>query len=202
MFIYFSIRIIIDLEKNMRIAKKNKNVFIIVIILAITLLGLAGYTAYAHQAQLWPFTSQKTTTESKTSNNKDPVNYNPPTVQEIDSSQDGKKNSQDSAGTTPKIVNFVVSYAGLSDNKSAIEIDAYTPSIIEGNGTCVATLTNGSSIVTGESKAMIDASTSICEPILIPLSKFNNNGTWQVITTYKSPDYSGTSQTVNVEVVK
>lgn len=179
--------------------KTNNKKPILILGAIILLLGIASYTAYAATNKIWPFSANQ---PSQSTDKNNDINYDPPTKQELDASQDGKKNSAgESAPTTPsKNINITVSYAGLSDNKSSIEVDAYTADVIEGTGTCAATFTNGSVTVTGKSQAMVDASSSICEPILIPLSQFSTSGTWRLVTTYNSTNYSGTSEAQNVEV--
>lgn len=181
--------------------EKNKKLRILVVVTAVILFaGLASYIVYANSNQLWPFLAKETPVESGHDTNS--INYNPPTDKEVESSQDGKKNSSENTNENETLtsINLIVSYAGLSDDKTAIEVNAYTPDVIEGTGKCTATLTKDSSTVNKESSAMVDARSSICEPILIPLTEFNSNGTWQLSVSYKSPKYTATSSKQDVRI--
>lgn len=187
---------------SMRIRKINKKILLIIsVVVLILLAGIAGYLVYAHKNSSWPF-DNKNPSSSQPDSKTNSINYNPPTKQEVESSQDGKKNSAPSSNNSNslKTLSVVVSYAGSSDDKSGIEVDAYTPDVIEGSGICTATFTNGSSTITTQSQAMVDATTSICQPIITPLSKFNKSGTWTLTVKYASPTHSGSSSPQNVEV--
>ena len=174
---------------------KNKKNLLIFSLLTLVLLT-AGYFTYAYTTKdLWPFVQNSST------NTQDSINYNPPTEQEIESSQDGKKNSAD--GEHPKDnISVDIAYAGSSDDSTYIDIRAFTTGVIEGSGTCTATLTLDSETVIASAKAFIDARSSICEPIEIPLEKFNKPGLWRLVVDYSSPSYSGASVPVEIEVNK
>lgn len=162
-------------------------------ILVVLLLG--AYTGYAYTQRIWPFmpTSQQTQTDTM---NADDTTYgsdknndrNQPTTPSVESPDESEK-------TTVQV--GVASAAVIGTN---VEIRAFMSGIIEGTGTCTATLTNGNEVVTGSSVAFIDASTSQCEPISIALSEFTNSGTWKVNVSYSSETHEGTSDELEIEL--
>lgn len=182
----------------MKVQKKHHEIVASVITSLVILLA-AGYFTFAYfSKQYWPF-SQDTTVQTETSG----INYSPPTQQELGNNQDGKKNSadpdiSDTHEKTPVVVD--IAFAGKNDTNTALDIRAFTPDVIEGSGSCTATLTHESKVVSATSKAFIDARSSICEPIEIPLNKLTLSNTWSLIVTYKSPTRSGASTAVNIEV--
>lgn len=190
--------------------KSAKKILIPVLVGFILLAG--GWTAYAYTQNLWPFGSSDTTNQSNdTSDSDNSINYDPPTQQEIDSSQDAKQRGEDTNDASSdddssnnsgqkKSVDVGISYADIyGDN---LEVRAFTNGVIEGTGTCTATVTMKdmpSMKVTQQSKAFIDASTTQCEPIKIPKSKFMS-GTWTVVVSFSSPDRQGTSAAMEVTI--
>ena len=165
------------------------------IYVAILVLAVAGYLGYAYATKnTWPFVKAPET--EKTTNG---INYAPPTEQEVDTSQDAKRNApNDSKAATN--VSVGISYAGKSQDGASIEINAYTTSVIEGTGTCTATLTKGPDTFTASTKAFIDASSTICEPVIIPLSQFGSEGVWKLLVTYESGDHTGKSPVIEVTI--
>lgn len=184
----------------MRIQKPKSKKLLIAIPAVVVLLAL-GYFGYAYASQsLWPFAAEETTQDDSN------INYDPPTEQEEAASQDGKKNGagQETEVTEEDLQNISVgiAYAGFDDQEGVVDIRAFTPDVIESDGTCTATLTLNGQTVTASSKAFIDSTSSQCEPILIPLSEFPVSGQWQLIVDYASAKSKGTSATMTVEVTK
>lgn len=139
------------------------------------------------------------------------INYDAPTQEELDSSQDGKKNSEqqgspesegssssESESSTKRAVSVAVTYAGAGD-EGVFEVRAFIDGVIEGSGTCTATLTKDGRTVTKSSPAFVDASSSICEPIYINKSQLSS-GSWGVVVSYNSPDAVGVSSSTTMEV--
>ena len=178
----------------------------IVIILVVAYVGFAYTTKSA-----WPFV---TTAEPEAPSADTSINYQPPTEQEVESSQDAKKNNahqdadnqNDSGHTgeqntvTKQSVSVGVAFASYDKDEKAVDVRAFTPDVIEGNGTCTATFTKDGKSVTRSSKAFIDYSTSQCEPILIPESEFTSTGTWRLTVSYSSTKHEGVSPVVMVDV--
>ena len=180
-----------------------KKVFVIV---ALVFLAAGVYVALAYKISLWPFTS--TSTVETTVRGVNEIDYSGPTSTDIESSQDGKKTttseSQNStttshqAPTDKQQLAIGVTYADITNNN--FEVRAFTPSIIEGNGTCTATFTKGGLTLSQSSEAFIDSSTTQCKPIYIPLDKFSEKGTWSLTVSYDSPDAIGTAEQMEVNI--
>lgn len=179
---------------------------------AILLVGAAGYGVYAKANNLWPFTTTDTSDNSDSSvREPNSVDYEGPTKEDTNNSQNAKENllEEDTDETTPnegtpetptqkKNAAVNISFADIYNNN--LEIRAFTQSVIEGSGTCTATVSkSGSPTITKSSKAFIDSSSSICQPIYIPKSQLSN-GTWNVNVSYSSPQYKGSSGQIKVEV--
>ena len=188
--------------------KNRKKSLTILISTAAVIVIAGGYFGYAYATKnVWPFQANSSTTAKST----DGINYSPPTQQEIESSQDAKKNdaqqqSNSSTNTTntasKQTVSVSIAFAGYDSNEKAVDVRAFTPDVIEGDGTCTATFTQGSKTVSQSSEAFIDSSSSQCEPILIPESKFDTKGTWKLSVLYVSSKSTGVSSPMNVEVAQ
>ena len=186
--------------KTPRTQHKNQRLFwsTAIILLAVS---LGGYLVFASQSDIWPFAQNDNTQNQQESE----INYSPPTESEIENSQNGKKNSGDPEPQNPnesdssRNISVEITYASAA-GEAQLDIRAFTPDVIEGSGTCIATLKKGPETVSASSKAFIDASSSICEPIEIPLSKFQSDGVWSLIVTYSSPTSNGTSAMMEVQI--
>jgi hypothetical protein len=177
---------------------------------AILLLATGGWLAYAYASTTWPFSSSNSSLNTNESEGGEgTINYDPPTEQETKESQDAKEriqqenekpNNTDKEDETSdkKNVNVGIAFADIVD--SNLEIRAFTPSIIAGDGICTATVSKaGHSTITKTSNAFIDATSTICEPINIPKSQLSA-GTWTINVTYTSPKYTGSSGPIKVNV--
>lgn len=180
--------------------KKSTKKQVLVPLLVFALL-LGGWITYAYTQKTWPFSVK---TQSSSSEDGESVNYDPPTQQEVENSQNGKKNSGPDKKTNDtdtssqkKPASVGISYADIYNNN--LEIRAFTNGVIEGTGKCTATVTMGNTKVTKSNDAFIDASTTQCKPIYIPASDLSS-GTWKVSVTFSSPDHEGTSEVVEVKV--
>lgn len=180
----------------MKILNQNKKTFTIILvsIIAVILIsgGIAAYMAIDSQ--------NKADTQDINS-----VNYDPPTEQEISDGQNAKKddynnvetkNNDDKNTTDEKLVDVGISYAGIFNEN--FEVRAFTNGVVEA-GTCTVTITKNTNVIKGSSGAFIDASSTQCQPILIPKSQFES-GTWLVEVTYSSPSTHGTSDKMEVKV--
>ena len=134
------------------------------------------------------------------------VNYNPPTPEEVTSSQDGKKqdaiaepdDSPPPSKSDKKTVNVGISFADMYGGQ--LEIRAFANNVPTGeDGTCTATAKLGSKVVTKSSAAFDNGSSYQCKPIYIPAAKLES-GTWSVTVTFSSAKSEGTSETVRVNV--
>jgi hypothetical protein len=122
------------------------------------------------------------------------VKLTPPTVAEKasgDTTKDqivAEKNATptptQASGNGKKQVTPVISYAG------ADRLNAYVSGVLEDSGTCTATFTQGTSVITRTSSGFSNVSYTQCAPITPNLPA----GSWSVIVTYSSANAQGTSQ--------
>jgi len=178
--------------------KKNHKIIYLIIIVAILVLA-AAYFGYGYFSKnLWPFNAASQQSQDA-SEIIDGVNYGPPTDQEITDSQNAKKQNGADTPTPTEQVNVDLAYAGKSDDGQSIEVRMFTTDVIEGNGTCTATLSKGASTASSQSSGFVDARSTICEPINIPLSKLSE-GKWNLTIEYSSPGRHGSKTGMVVEV--
>ena len=178
--------------------RKNKT-FIVITLVVLVIALLLGTAALAYTQKWWPFNEPESLII-------DGINYGPPTDEEVENSQDAKKDilEEDAANSSGddndlKKVIIGVSHSEVYDGN--VEVRAFISGVVEGAGTCTATLTQpGAQTVTKSNEAFIDASTSQCRPILIPLNQFDQKGEWVLVVTYKSPTSYGTSEKVTVNI--
>lgn len=102
------------------------------------------------------------------------------------------------ASTAKQTLPVGISFAGIVDNN--VEVRAFISGIIEGNGTCIATFSKDGVEITESSPAFIDATTSQCEPIQIPKSRFTSSGVWTLVVSYSSTDAEGKSSAMEVDL--
>ncbi|MFZ1301787.1 MAG: hypothetical protein WAQ27_04425 [Candidatus Microsaccharimonas sp.] len=186
--------------------KKGPNkIWIIVSI--ILFLCIATYVVYGTTTKsVWPFNTNKVTANNPSDEIRgiNDVDYSPPSEEDAEQSKAGKDKLTDDSGNSntttdgQKSVAVGVSFADLIDNK--VEIRAFTPGIVEGSGTCLATLTKNNLSVTASSKAFIDSTSSQCTPIYIDVSKFQEKGVWDLTVTYTSPQAAGRSDVIEVKI--
>lgn len=182
--------------------KKSKKVLFIVGLAILSIAIITTYGAVAYKKDFWPFNIQAQQ-DSKDDNS---INYEPPTDQEVKDSQDGKKNIPDDNDTDNsnnntgnlKSIEVGVAFADVIDGN--IEVRAFTPSVVESDGTCTATLTKGSATVSAKSQAFIDSTTSQCQPIKIALSEFAQSGSWNLFVSYISAKSQGKSEIIEVQI--
>lgn len=171
--------------------KTNKSsVVILVSILVVTLLAATSYGFFASREGLWPFSSSQSTETTQ--------DFIDGQQTKRDALEDNatKDEEKDQSGRT--VVDVGVAYSGIVDN--SVEVRAFTPSVIEGNGVCIATFTRGDQTVSAQSPAFVDSTTSQCQPIQISLDEFEAEGVWSLSVEYSSPTSRGFSQASEVRI--
>lgn len=180
-----------------RISPKNKKLPIIVVLSVVVALLLTTGLAYANS--WWPFDASSQSNESSdTVNSTQEKNASDPTYssEKNDSPTDNTESSNSSSQKESK-TSVQVGITSATKQSDDIEIRAFVAGAIEGDGTCTATVTNGSKSVTGSSEAFIDVSTTQCEPIEIPQSRLGA-GVWRITVQYQSSTHEGTSASMEI----
>jgi hypothetical protein len=186
----------------MRLKTNSKNKVVPFTIVFLLVAGfLATYGLVASNKSWWPFVGNST--NSILSAQDDPNTPDPTYSSTKDDPTDNAQNSPNPVINTEKTekrtVSVALTSASIIEESSKVEIRSFVSGIIEGTGTCTATLTKGTSNVTQSSPAFIDATTSQCEPIQIDRSKFTN-GDWIVTVEYNSPTSKGSSQAMTIRI--
>ena len=182
--------------------KYNSKKIALIGFLVLTLAVIYFSTAYFTRA-LWPFKGSSKENSSLLMNG-EKINYSGPTQEERKSSQDSKKNSGTTNSTNSpdnksgQKVAVAVTYSSTHDE--IVEVRAFTPSVIEGDGVCHAVFTKGTQTVEATAKAFIDSSTTQCNPIFIDLSKFPEKGSWSLVVSFLSSNASGSSEKIEVKL--
>jgi hypothetical protein len=175
--------------------KKIKTLSIIIV------SALVIYSALAFATSWWPFNSDAVENQR--------VNDAGISVDD-DSNNDGKEPIQPSeiigegentSEQNPEKLTANVGLAFASVVDGNLEVRAFTTSEIHPDGTCTAIVTKGSEVIRQSSKSFIDATTSQCNPIFIPLDTFSDkSGVWQVSVEYESEKYIGKSEAYEVRL--
>ena len=90
-----------------------------------------------------------------------------------------------------------VSSAAWNPERSAVEVSGFVPAVAESDGTCTATLTNGSTSVTATADAIANGDFTACGELAVAgLSP----GAWDMVLSYESGAHEGASPAVAVDV--
>lgn len=132
------------------------------------------------------------------------INHGPLTEEEQASGDERKKELvEEEQNTDPepngqvKTATVIITDAGQYDD--TIEVRAFIPDHYQ-DGTCTITFRQGNHVITKESPAYRDASTTICTNPMIQRSEFPTGGDWQVNVTYTSADAKGQSETKTIKI--
>jgi|SRR5215218_6618991 len=96
-------------------------------------------------------------------------------------------------------VPVVLTYSDWSAADSQVLAGGYVSGVIEDDGLCTLTMTQGAASVVVEAAASADATTTVCGGMAVDGSRLAA-GTWQAVLTYASVAHTGTSSPVAVEV--
>lgn len=95
-------------------------------------------------------------------------------------------------------VDVVTTYAGWNALSSALEAGAYA-TVVEADGVCTLTATQGPTVVSAQSAAVPDASTTSCGGLALGGDQLSS-GSWQVVVSYASPTSAGSAAPLTVEI--
>jgi len=189
----------------------NRKKMIIKLSLFLVVFVLLAFATYAVAAKQFGWTTflpflnditQSSTSEvkNKTTNQ---VDYSGPSQSDTNNSQSGKQKNDTAKNEVnqpqdAKNVSVAISFADIVNQN--VEIRAFIPNIIEGNGKCTATLKMMNNILERTSDAFIDTSSTLCQPIYIPVSESIQRGEWTLEVTYVSHGYTGKSEIIKVQI--
>ncbi len=173
--------------KTVRKSKRKYFIWALVVILAVFLIGFGSYRIFLHKP------AAPTTTDGK------PVNLNPATTEEK-TQTDAQKDAiiDDKAQVTGNPSGSSKQSAIIITEATGNGVRAYVTGVFEEGGTCTASATKGTQVVTGASEGFQNASYTQCAPInwSPPLS----TGSWTIKVTYKSATTESTqSKTIEVK---
>ncbi len=133
------------------------------------------------------------------------VNLSPPTEQDnIDVNNTKTEIEKDDQQSETKVeptsnATIVITYAG--QGSGYVEISSYVQNVFEDGGECSLLINSGSENYSAKSTGIMDAKYTVCPTFSIPESELSA-GKWSGAISYKSNKYSGTSETINIEVVR
>lgn len=136
--------------------------------------------------------SPKTATEQS-------IDLSPATEEDRRDSDSHKEDivqQQNNPPTTSPTVTPVIDFIGFNDppTNSQPEVDAHIDGVVENGGICTLTATLGSRSFTKTVTGVRNAQNTSCPAFILSRSDFTATGTWTVQVSYKSANYSGTSQ--------
>ncbi|MGY1743502.1 MULTISPECIES: hypothetical protein [unclassified Blastococcus] len=115
---------------------------------------------------------------------------------------DGADDSSSAAPSTPAgpvEVTVVPTYSAWDPIASAFVAGGYVPDVIEDGGTCTLTLSHNGVVLTGESVASADATTTDCAEVRIAAEELAP-GPWEAVLGYASAGATGESAPFSVVV--
>lgn len=186
-------------KQNSKPSKQRRSKKPIILFLVILMLVGGSYFAYKHYFQKKNSSTVYTppTQEEKQSGNE----IKPEVVKRQEQEDAQKKDSTNNSTTTdPTNNNAEVIITDAAQYNNVIEVRSFVANKYQ-DGTCKITLTKGELVVSKETKAYKDATTTICTNPLIDRSEFKQAGDWQVIVQYTAGTTTGSSkpQTVKIE---
>ncbi len=127
------------------------------------------------------------------------INYSPPTEEELLSANEKKKEIVSENDNKTADLDAHVTIVDANQYENSIEIRAFASNVVQ-DGMCVITFTRNSTVITKQTSAYADASSTPCANIEVPRSEFAENGEWKVSVAYTSSDgkYKGESTIVMV----
>ena len=181
------------LNKKSRVKKP-----LIVSIIILVLVG-GGFFAYKH---FWQKKTSSTVYNPPTQEEKQSGDKIKPEVVKRQEQEDAQKkdNTSNSTSTDTTSNNAEVIITDAAQYGNIIEVRSFVANKYQ-DGTCKITFTKGELVVSKETKAYKDATTTICTNPLIERSEFKQAGDWQVVVQYTAGTTTGKSkpQTVKIE---
>lgn len=181
-----------------------KKLYVLIISALVILGGGIGYWIVSHNA---------TGTKHMSS---DGINYSPATKQDkaysdsrkqasVQSSansstttQDNSSISQSQASQASKTKVYPIITTHYQSNGN-LTVNGFVQGVVENGGTCTLTLTKQGVAVQQTHPGAVNASTTTCGGIVVPLDKLSS-GDWQAVLSYSSTKYQGTSSSTSITI--
>lgn len=179
--------------------KKSQKIALISAAVVVAISGV-GYAVYRAR-------------DNKTAQNTDnsTINQAPATEEEKQQAEDNKdriaadidknksENQSQNGTQAPTKSNGAVTITYAGQYGDQVEIGAFMSNVFEDGGTCKATLTNGGTTITKETKGFKDVSSTTCTPFIIPGNELSA-GSWKIKVQYSSNTVTGESGEKTIEV--
>lgn len=148
--------------------------------------------------------ANKDATDASDNTSQEDINYAPVTEEEKQQTDDHKeelaKQQSQSPATSGAKQNVTPFVTDAGEYKDHVEVRAFVPQIVEANGKCTMTFTQGTLQLVRTTSVLPSATTTICEPPKIPTAEFPNTGKWALTVSYDSPSSRGASDPWELEV--
>jgi hypothetical protein len=180
-----------------KMSKKQK--LAVILISVVVLVGI--YLGVAFYRHLFPFTNKTPTYEPGTHVvNKDKSDAEKQAIDNLKNNpQDKTKNSQTDTPPAPTVnqesgkkeANVLITNVGVQNG--TVSASGFASNVVESEGTCTYTFTNGSNRVIKTSNVLPNPTSTTCATVNFPASELPVAGTWSVVLSYSSPESAGSS---------
>ena len=180
--------------------RKHGKLATVMLITVLLLLAGAGSVYFLNKD------NNSSAPEETSGEKEDGINFSPPTEEELNATEQHKKElgdqAKDNTGTASNSDSSnkakpIITSSGVYNG--SVEVGSRVPGIFESSGTCTLRLSKGGKTVSKSQKATPNVSEMSCGFISIPTSKLSA-GNWSAAVSYKSNKYSGQSNSVTVRV--
>jgi len=181
----------------------SKKWLITAVVVALVILGASTYALDKTGVLDIPFIGNDGTSQTHSN-----VNYDPPTDQEKQETEEFKKDQSENSSNAPAPtptpgkktpVSVVMTSWGQNSQTKAIEANGYMSGVLEGGGICTLTLKKSATVVTESHSATVNAQNVSCGQISIAYSRLTL-GAWEMTLSYNSSTAEGTSSVAVYEV--
>lgn len=180
-----------------KMSKKQK----IALALAVLVVLVGAYLGVAFYKHLFPFTNKTPTYEPGTHVvNKDKSDAEKQAIDNLKNDpQDKTKNNQTDIPASPTVnqdsgkkeANVLITNVGVQNG--TVSASGFATNVVESDGVCTYTFTNGSSKVVKTSNVLPNPTSTTCATVSFPASELPVAGTWSVVLSYSSPESAGSS---------
>ena len=179
--------------------KKTRKIILIVAI--VLFVAACAYLGVALKTQLWPFSTQQTSSSNSDSAD-DTQPQNNGKEQIIDNQSDTNVDNSLTPDQIPTDTSLVASITQLRQDSSSGDITF--SGLVKGsahNGSCVVTFSNpNDKPVTRQVDGTLKDNTAICGPIIFNELEFSYLGTWSVqFNYYVDGQQANANATINIE---